>query len=214
MPWFGSVWLESVCRVRNDTRRSTVARTRAGSISRRIARSSGSGSCRRTGWPGQRVPGTSGRASAASAVPAGRPASIAPAAVTATEPERRVRRLGVSDPLPEPCSVSCPPMSPVLRPAARIVEIAKTCDLYGMFGPVLPLLAQHHQVIAVDLQGHGRTADVDRPIDVRLIADDIAALIDHLELDAPDLVGYSLGGGVALHTAAKYPAEIRRLVVI
>jgi pimeloyl-ACP methyl ester carboxylesterase len=83
-----------------------------------------------------------------------------------------------------------------------------------MFGPVLSMLAEHHQVIAVDLQGHGRTADIDRPIDVRLMADDIAALIDHLELDTPDLVGYSLGGGVALHTGAKYPAEIRRLVVI
>ena len=83
-----------------------------------------------------------------------------------------------------------------------------------MFGPVLPLLAQNHQVIAVDLQGHGRTADVDRPLDVRLMADDIAALIDHLGLDKPDLVGYSLGGGVALHTAAKYPDKVRRLVVV
>ena len=82
-----------------------------------------------------------------------------------------------------------------------------------MFGPVLPLLAERHQVIAVDLQGHGRTADIDRPIDVRLMAGDIAALIDHLRLDTPDLVGYSLGGGVALHTAAQYPAKIRRLVL-
>ena len=65
-----------------------------------------------------------------------------------------------------------------------------------MFGPVLPLLAGHHQVIAVDLQGHGRTADIDRLFDVRLMADDIAALIDHLGLDRPDVVGYSLGGGV------------------
>jgi pimeloyl-ACP methyl ester carboxylesterase len=83
-----------------------------------------------------------------------------------------------------------------------------------MFGPVLPLLAERHQVVAVDLQGHGRTADIDRPIDVRLMADDIAALIDHLELDRPDLVGYSLGGGVALHTAARYPNKVRRLVVV
>ena len=82
-----------------------------------------------------------------------------------------------------------------------------------MFGPVLPALAANHQVIVVDLQGHGRTADIDRPIDVRLMADDIAALIDHLGLDRPDLVGYSLGGGVALHTAAKYPAKVGRLVV-
>jgi len=83
-----------------------------------------------------------------------------------------------------------------------------------MFGPVLPALAERHQVIAVDLQGHGRTADIDRPIDVRLMADDIAALIDHLGLDRPDLVGYSLGGVVALHTAAKYPSKVGRLVVV
>jgi len=81
-----------------------------------------------------------------------------------------------------------------------------------MFGPNLPKLAERHQVIAVDLQGHGRTADIDRPIDIRLMADDIAALIDHLGLDRPDVVGYSLGGGVALLTAVKYPDKVRRLV--
>ena len=82
-----------------------------------------------------------------------------------------------------------------------------------MFGPILPALAERHQVIAPDLQGHGRTADIDRPIDVRLMADDIAAFIEHLGLDKPDVVGYSLGGGVALQTAIKYPAMVRRLVV-
>jgi pimeloyl-ACP methyl ester carboxylesterase len=82
-----------------------------------------------------------------------------------------------------------------------------------MFGPVLPALAANHQVIVVDLQGHGRTADIDRPLDHRLMADDIAALIDDLGLSRPDLVGYSLGGGVALHTAAKYPTKVGRLVV-
>ncbi|MGH7876855.1 MAG: alpha/beta fold hydrolase [Candidatus Dormibacteraceae bacterium] len=80
------------------------------------------------------------------------------------------------------------------------------------FAPILPLLAERHQVITVDLQGHGRTADIDRAIDVRLMADDIAALVDHLGLDRPDIVGYSLGGGVALHTAAKYPTKVLRLV--
>jgi pimeloyl-ACP methyl ester carboxylesterase len=83
-----------------------------------------------------------------------------------------------------------------------------------MFGPVLPLLAERHQVVAVDLQGHGRTADIDRPIDIRLMAGDIAALIDHLRLAAPDVVGYSLGGGVALQTAAQYPTKVRRLVMV
>ena len=82
-----------------------------------------------------------------------------------------------------------------------------------MFGPILPQLAADHQVISVDLQGHGRTADIDRPLDIRLMADDIAALIDHLGLDRPDLVGYSLGGGVAFFTAVKYPDKVRRAVV-
>jgi pimeloyl-ACP methyl ester carboxylesterase len=83
-----------------------------------------------------------------------------------------------------------------------------------MFGPVLPQLAQRHQVITPDLQGHGRTADIDRPIDIRLMAGDVAALIDHLGLDKPDVVGYSLGGGVALQTAMKYPDKVRRLVAV
>jgi pimeloyl-ACP methyl ester carboxylesterase len=82
-----------------------------------------------------------------------------------------------------------------------------------MFGPILPALTERHQIIAVDLQGHGRTADIDRPIDVRLMADDIAALIDHLGLDRPDLVGYSLGGGVAFFTAVKYPEKVGKLVM-
>ena len=81
-----------------------------------------------------------------------------------------------------------------------------------MFGPVLPALTERHRVITVDLQGHGRTADIDRPLDIRLMADDIGALIDHLELDEVDLVGYSLGGGVALQTAVRHPAHVRKLV--
>src|SRR3954470_5589911 len=67
-----------------------------------------------------------------------------------------------------------------------------------MFGPILDLFAQDHRVILHDLQGHGTTGDIDRPLDVRLMADDIAALIGHLGLDRPDVVGFSLGGGVAL----------------
>jgi pimeloyl-ACP methyl ester carboxylesterase len=81
------------------------------------------------------------------------------------------------------------------------------------FGPVLPALAVNHEVITVDLQGHGRTADIERPIDVRLMADDIAALIDHLGLEKPEVVGYSLGGGVAFFTAVKYPDKVRKLVM-
>src|SRR4029450_2041467 len=77
-----------------------------------------------------------------------------------------------------------------------------------MFGPVLPARAERHQAIAVDLEGQGRAAEIDRPIDIRLMADDIAALIDHLGLEKPDIVGYSLGGGVAFFTAVKYPEKV------
>ena len=82
------------------------------------------------------------------------------------------------------------------------------------FGPVTESLAAGHQVIVPDLQGHGRTADIGRPIDTRLMADDIAALIDLLGLEKPDLVGYSLGGGVAFFTAVKYPEKIGKLVLV
>jgi pimeloyl-ACP methyl ester carboxylesterase len=83
-----------------------------------------------------------------------------------------------------------------------------------MFGPLLPALAAGHQVIAVDLQGHGRTADVDRPLSIETMADDIAALIGHLGLDRPDVMGYSLGGGVAMLTAIRHPEVVGRLVAV
>src|SRR5262249_590719 len=67
-----------------------------------------------------------------------------------------------------------------------------------MFGAILPLLAEGRRVMAVDLQAHGRTADIDRPMRFEPMADDIAALIEHLGLDRADVMGYSLGGGVAL----------------
>lgn len=84
----------------------------------------------------------------------------------------------------------------------------------GMFGEQLPRLAQGRQVIAVDLQGHGRTADIDRPMRLELMADDIAALIRHLGLGQVDLMGFSMGAGVALRAAIQHPALVRRLVLI
>ncbi|HET7028936.1 MAG TPA: alpha/beta hydrolase, partial [Candidatus Limnocylindrales bacterium] len=83
-----------------------------------------------------------------------------------------------------------------------------------MFDPILPALTAGHTVILPDLQGHGRTADVDRPLDVRTMAEDIAALIDALGLEHPDVMGYSLGGGVAFHLAVRHPDHVGRLVVV
>src|SRR5690606_6461925 len=82
-----------------------------------------------------------------------------------------------------------------------------------MFGPVLTELAQHHRVILPDLQGHGRTADIDRPLDLAYMGDDVAALIDHLHLDRPAVVGYSLGGGIASQTALRHRDKVRRRVI-
>jgi pimeloyl-ACP methyl ester carboxylesterase len=83
-----------------------------------------------------------------------------------------------------------------------------------MFGPILPALAANHQVITVDLQGHGRTADVDRPLSIETMAEDIAALIEYLGLDRPDVIGYSLGGGVAMVTASRHRDLVGKLVVV
>ena len=83
-----------------------------------------------------------------------------------------------------------------------------------MFGPALERLAEGHRVIAVDLQGHGRTADVDRPIRLETMAEDIASLMDHLGIGRVDAVGYSLGGGVAFQLAVRHPDRVRRLVVV
>src|SRR5882757_2324825 len=83
-----------------------------------------------------------------------------------------------------------------------------------MFGPTLPALAKSRKVIAVELQGHGRTADIDRPFSFEAMADDIAGLIKQLGLEKADVMGYSLGGGVALQTAIRHPEAVRKLVVV
>src|SRR5215210_6440666 len=83
-----------------------------------------------------------------------------------------------------------------------------------MFGEVLPLLAEGRRVIAADLQAHGRAADVDRPLSIESMADDVGALIGHLGLGVADVMGYSLGGAVALQTAIRHPEVVRKLVVV
>ena len=82
------------------------------------------------------------------------------------------------------------------------------------FGQLPALLAEHRQVIAVELQAHGRTADIDRPLTYEQMADDIAALIEHLGFENADIMGFSMGGGVALQTAIRHPEVVRRLVLV
>src|SRR5215207_408331 len=79
------------------------------------------------------------------------------------------------------------------------------------FAKVLPGLAAKRLVIGVELQGHGRTADIDRPLTIPQLADDVAALIQHLSFEKADVFGYSMGAGVALYTALRHPARVRKL---
>jgi pimeloyl-ACP methyl ester carboxylesterase len=82
---------------------------------------------------------------------------------------------------------------------------------------ILPSLASGRRVITVDLQGHGRTADVDRPLSFQTMGDDIAALIRHLGLPSrvqADVMGYSFGAATALRTAIQHPGLVRRLVIV
>ncbi len=84
----------------------------------------------------------------------------------------------------------------------------------GMFDPILPALAKTHRVIAVDLQAHGRTADIDRPFSFPAMADDVAGVLRQLGVEKADVMGYSLGGGVAFHLAARHPELVRKLVLV
>jgi pimeloyl-ACP methyl ester carboxylesterase len=83
-----------------------------------------------------------------------------------------------------------------------------------MFGPNVEALAAGRQVIGVDLQSHGRTPAPDRPMRFETMADDIAALIRHLGFEKANVMGFSLGGGVALRTAIQHPEVVDRLVLV
>ena len=83
----------------------------------------------------------------------------------------------------------------------------------GAMGALVSALAEAQQVIAVELQGHGHTADVDRPLSYEQMADDVAGLIRHLGIGRADVFGYSMGGGAALQLAMRHPALVRKLVV-
>jgi pimeloyl-ACP methyl ester carboxylesterase len=81
------------------------------------------------------------------------------------------------------------------------------------FGPLLEPLAASRQVVAVELQGHGHTADTDRPMTIEALAGDVVALLGHLEIAEADLYGFSLGGLVACAVALGAPARVGKLIV-
>ena len=82
------------------------------------------------------------------------------------------------------------------------------------YGELIPLLAQNHKVIVLEMQGHGRTADINRPFSYDALASDIAGLLRYLKIAHADILGYSLGATVALDFAIKYPAMTDNLIFI
>src|SRR5919112_4402640 len=81
------------------------------------------------------------------------------------------------------------------------------------FGELLPDLAETRQVIAFELQAHGRTADIDRPLSIEQMADDVAAALRQLGIERADIFGYSMGASVALHLAIRHPDVVHKLVL-
>src|SRR5271167_3468061 len=75
-------------------------------------------------------------------------------------------------------------------------------------------LSKTRKVIAVEMQGHGRTADIERDFSSESLADDVAALLDHLKIPKADVIGYSMGGGVAMQCAIRHPEKVRKVVSI
>jgi pimeloyl-ACP methyl ester carboxylesterase len=82
------------------------------------------------------------------------------------------------------------------------------------FGLLLPELAKSRQVIAFELQGHGRTADIDRPLSLEQMADDVAAALQYLGIEQADICGYSMGAAVALQLVMRHPDVVRKLILI
>ena len=75
-------------------------------------------------------------------------------------------------------------------------------------------LSKTRKVIAVEMQGHGRTADIKRDFTYEDLSDDMAGLLDYLKIPSADVLGYSLGGGVAMQCAIRHPEKVRKVVVI
>jgi pimeloyl-ACP methyl ester carboxylesterase len=84
----------------------------------------------------------------------------------------------------------------------------------AMFEQLMPALCSSRRIIAIDLQAHGRTADIDRPLRYEQMADDVAGVLGFLRIHEAAIMGYSLGGGVALQTTIRHPDIVRKLVAV
>ena len=87
------------------------------------------------------------------------------------------------------------------------------CTIEACFGKLIPPLAKTRRVIAMELQAHGHTADVDRPLTYPQLANDVVALLGQLGVGQADFLGYSIGSGVALEITMRHPGLVRKLVL-
>jgi pimeloyl-ACP methyl ester carboxylesterase len=125
--------------------------------------------------------------------------------------------------------------TPTLKPAdtgyAEVNGLKMYYEVYGSGKPIvllhgsfmtiplnwseiIPLLAKDRKVIVAEMQGHGRTRDIARPLSYEAMADDVSGLLKHLKTDSADILGYSMGGGVAFQFAVRHPEQLRRLIVL
>lgn len=98
------------------------------------------------------------------------------------------------------------------KPLVMLHGAFNTIDM--AFGMLIPELSKTRQVIAVEMQGHGRTNDINRPFSFESMADDVAELLKQLKIDSADVLGYSMGGGIAQQLAIRHPAKVRKLILI
>lgn len=109
----------------------------------------------------------------------------------------------------------------VYRPNGNAERRTPIVLLHGSFMNIplnwshfIPLLAKDRNVIVAEMQGHGRTKDISRELSYEVMADDVSGLLNHLKVDSADVLGYSMGGGVAFQVAVRHPQQVRRLVVL
>jgi pimeloyl-ACP methyl ester carboxylesterase len=133
---------------------------------------------------------------------------------------------------PREDAIVSPTVKPAERGYAEVNELKMYYEVYGNGKPIvllhgsfmsiplnwshiIPLLvAKDRKVIVMEMQGHGRTRDIARELSYEGMADDVSGLLKHLKIDSADIVGYSMGGGVAFQFAVRHPGQLRRLVVL
>lgn len=125
----------------------------------------------------------------------------------------------------------CKPVQPVESGYADVNGLKLYYEVYGSGKPlvllhgsymsiplnwshIIPLLAKDRKVIVTEMQGHGRTRDIPRSISFEGMADDVSGLLKHLNIDSSDILGYSMGGGIAFQVAVRHPKQVRRLVIL